>query len=413
MDVVTPWSLICRNSPFRRLWFAQLISMAGDFISQVALSALLYERTGQAVYVAALAVATNLPLFLASPLAGVAADRCHRIRLMFRCDLIRAGLVLALLAVARPGGLPIWMALLVVAATETVSAFFEPASAAALPGVVSAEELPAAISLSSASWSMMLAVGAALGGLITTRLGTSAAILANSLSFLVSALLIASLPVKGSQAHEMPPLRPWQDLKDGCVHVLQRPRLVALLLIKVAFGLGTGVLAMLTVLPMQVLHSGQSGVATLFSARGLGAVVGPVMAHSLARSSVAGRARWAGWGIVFTGLFYLLVSQAASLRAAACWVLLAHVGSGLQWVLSTTLLQQSVDDAYRGRVMAFDFAGVTLSMSVSTLAFGSAIDHFGVRAAGGTAALLMVLMGILWLMVFTGWRRQVFQEGAT
>jgi MFS family permease len=410
VDVATPWTLIRSNSRFRRLWFAQLISMGGDFINQVALSALIYERTGQATMVAALAVATNLPLFLASPWAGVAADRFHRIRLMFRCDLIRAVLVLALLAVVRPGGLPLWVALLVVALTETVSAFFEPASAAALPGVVSPQELPAAISLSSASWSVMLALGAALGGLICTRLGTGAAIWANSLSFLLSALLIASLQVDTVQGEEIPPMRPLQDLLDGCSHVIERPRLGALLLIKVAFGVGTGVLALLTVLPMQVLGAGQSGVAMLFSARGLGAVAGPVAAHRLARSSVLGRARWAGWGVVFTGLFYLLVSQALSLKAAALWVVLAHVGSGLQWVLSTTLLQQSVDDAFRGRVMAFDFAGVTLAMSVSTLLFGQAIDHFGVRPAGGAAALLMVAMGILWLTLFTVWRRPLFEE---
>jgi len=405
LEHVTPWTLVRSNSRFRRLWLAQLISLGGDFINQVALSALIYRLTGQATMVAALALATNLPVFLASPLAGVVADRHDRVRIMLLCDLVRALLVLGLLLVRDAHTLP--LIFVIVALTETLSAFFEPASAAVLPSVVSNEELGPALALSSASWSTMLAVGAACGGLITARLGDQAAFLANSLTFLLSAALIVGLrsaPPKG----EAKPLHPWADLLEGFAHVAAQPRLAALLLIKFSFGMGTGVLTLLTILPLQVFHAGEAGVATLFSARGLGALAGPFLAQRFMGISLLAQARLAALGVVVAGFFYGLLAVAPALKLAALWVILAHLGSGLQWVLSTFLLQKCCDDEFRGRVMALDFAGVTAGMAVSSPLFGLAVDHYGPHAAGVVGAILLASFGLLWLMVFGGWKRRWF-----
>lgn len=399
MATVSAWSLICRNRRFRRLWLAQLISFAGDFINQVALSSLIYQLTGKATMVAALALVTNLPMFLASLWAGVLADRLDRISIMVACDVVRAGLILGLLLVRDAAHIP--LALLIMALVETFSAFFEPASAAALPAQVSADELPAAVALSSASWSTMLAVGAALGGLLTTHWGSQAAFLANSASFLISAALLWGLHHPPAESQSVP-VRPWQDLCDGLQHVTSQPRLVALLLVKVTFGLGTGILGLLTVLPLQVFQTGEGGVGTLFSARGTGAVAGPFLAQRWAHKSLTGRVRLIGLGLILTGFFYILVARAADLYTCALWVLLAHVGSSIQWVLSTTLLQQCCQEEFRGRVMAFDFAGVTLSMALSTLVFGFLIDDYGARQAGFAGSLFLGCLGIWWSLTF-GW----------
>ena len=404
MDV-TPWTLVRNNSRFRRLWLAQLISLGGDFINQVALSALIYRLTGQATMVAALALATNLPVFLASPLAGVVADRHDRIRIMLLCDGVRALLVLGLLLVRDAHTLP--LVFLIVALTETLSAFFEPASAAVLPSVVSEAELGPALALSSASWSTMLAVGAACGGIITARLGDQAAFLANSLSFLLSGALLVGLR-SAPPIGEAKPLHPWADLLEGFRHVAAQPRLAALLLIKFSFGMGTGVLTLLTILPLQVFHAGEAGVATLFSARGVGALAGPFLAQRFMGISLLAQARLAALGVVVAGYFYGLLAVAPVLKVAALWVILAHLGSGLQWVLSTFLLQKCCDDEFRGRVMALDFAGVTAGMALSSPLFGMAVDLYGPHSAGMAGAVLLASFGLLWLLVFGGWKRRWF-----
>ena len=420
MHAVSAWSVFRKNGRFRRLWLAQLISFGGDFISQVALSSLIFQLTGKASMVAALALASTLPVFLASPWAGVAADRYPRIRVMLICDILRAALILGLLWVK--GASQIWLALLVVAATETVSAFFEPASAAALPTLVEPQELPGAIALSSASWSCMLAVGAALGGVITSHWGSQAAFVTNSLTYLISATLLIGLPMNHALESQPEAQSAWQELRQGLTYVGQHPQLGALLLIKISFGLGTGVLSLLTVLPLQFFAAGQAGVAEvellssscawavtvlggdettngwLQSARGLGAVGGPLLAQRWMNRSLGSRALLAGWGIVLTGVFYALVAQAPTLAWAALWVVTAHLGSGVQWVLSTTLLQQCSQDRFRGRVMALDFAGVTLSMALSTMAFGYAMDAFGARHVGMVGSLLLSGLGLLWLV---------------
>lgn len=116
--------------------------------------------------------------------------------------------------------------------------------------------------------------------------------------------------------------------------------------------------------------------------------------------------------MVTSGIFYGAVSASPHLYWAAVFVCLAHIGSGLQWVLSTLLLQRYAAEEFRGRVMALDFAGITLALSLSSWLFGVACDHFGPREAGGGTSALLVLLGLAWLLYFPIYRRQLFVDKA-
>ena len=83
-------SLLRRNRDFRRLFLASVISLGGDWFLFVAITGLILETTGRAVDVGLAIMAQELAFFLASPAAGVLADRVDRRRLMIVCDLVRA-----------------------------------------------------------------------------------------------------------------------------------------------------------------------------------------------------------------------------------------------------------------------------------------------------------------------------------
>ncbi len=154
----------------------------------VALFGLVDRLTGSAVFVALTITVPELAFFLLSPIGGALADRIDRRRLMIAADLARAALCLPLLLVDSPG--TVWLVFVLLASISVFTASFEPASSAAVPNVVDPEDLAAANSLVGSAWGTMLAVGAALGGLVVTLFGRDAAFLGNTASFLLSAWLL-------------------------------------------------------------------------------------------------------------------------------------------------------------------------------------------------------------------------------
>jgi len=154
--------LLRSNQTFRRLWFAQLISLGGDWFNVVALTGLLLRLTGSSFYGGAVLATGLLPQFLLSPLAGVVADRFDRRRLMLGADLVAAVAALSMLAVRTRGS--VWLGLVALGCIAACGAFFDPASRSGLPNVVEADQLDAANVLMSSAWGIMVAVGAAAGG---------------------------------------------------------------------------------------------------------------------------------------------------------------------------------------------------------------------------------------------------------
>ena len=153
-------SLLRARPEFRRLWLASVVSFAGDWFNTIASVILVTRYTESGLAVGALFLARTLPQFLLGPVAGVVADRFDRKRVMVISDLLRAGIVLSFLFVDRPERL--WLLYVLTVAQFTVSAFFQPASAAILPSLVQRDELVTGNVISSITWSAMLALGSAL-----------------------------------------------------------------------------------------------------------------------------------------------------------------------------------------------------------------------------------------------------------
>ena len=186
-------ALLRDNGDFRRLWLGQIVSQLGDWLDYVALFTLLLQLTGSGTAAAGMLVARFLPSFFVSPLAGVVVDRVDRKRLMIAADLGRSVLVLGLLLIGTAQD--VWLVYLVVGSVVVLTSFFEPARTATIPNVVEPADLVIANALSSITWSVNLALGAAIGGFLTALAGYRAAIVLDSASFAASAWLIARVAV--------------------------------------------------------------------------------------------------------------------------------------------------------------------------------------------------------------------------
>lgn len=403
--------LFRRNPRYRRFWLAGVISHLGNWFNYIAIFVLLNELTGTGAAVSWFLIAKFLPSTILGPAAGVVADRFCRKTIMVACDAGRVLVVLGFLLVREPG--QVWLIYALALVQESLWTFYDPARRASVPNLCQPEELNLANALSGATWSVMLAIGAALGGFVTASLGWQAAIIIDAATFAVSATLIATidLPRLTAAKQLQPDWRSYTGLTDliaGCRYVLHHRTVAALLLVKSGWALSGGVLVLLAVFGEQVFApQGQgSGSGILYSARGIGAAVGPILAWRLLGETPKAMYRAIGLAFFLSSLAYLAFSQAPGLLVAAPFVLLGHIGGSVQWVFSTTLLQQAVEDSYRGRVFAAEMAVLTLVLSLSTYFTGAALDNgTDPRLIGMRLALLFVMPGALW--TFYNWGLEV------
>ena len=406
--------LLRRNRNFRQLWLGQVVSQMGDWFDTIALYTIILNLTGSGRDVGLLLVARFVPSFLCGPLSGVVADRFSRRTIMIVSDVLRAVVVLGFLVVRRADQL--WIIYVLTVLQLALSTFFEPAKTAAIPSIVTDRELVAANAISSVTWSIMLTLGAAIGGIITGWFGTNAAFILDALSYLLSAALIFSVKLPKRPKRERQKLSLGRALGitetvEGARYVKRRPSVLALLLVKPAWGIGGGILTLLAVFGERIFPVGKSaatGIGVLFAARGIGTAIGPIVARRIAGEGT--RRLQASIGIAFLigGIFYFAFGVSTSFILALFFLGIAHTGGSILWVFSTVLLQRNVEDSFRGRVFAAELALLTLTMAASNYVTGELLDRFGVspRIVTMGIGVFFLLPGITWFATKQWWDRE-------
>jgi len=406
--------LLRTNRRFRLLWLGQVVSQMGDWFDTIAVYTIVLHLTGSGRAVALIMVARFLPSVVMGPLSGVVADRFSRRSIMITADLLRALVVLGFLLVRRPDQM--WLVYVLTILQLAFSAFFEPAKTAAIPSIVSDRELLPANAISSVTWSAMLTLGAALGGLVAGWFGTNAAFVLDSLTFIASAGLIASVsfpkrPPRAKAKLTVAKALGISDTIEGARYVKHRSRVLAYLMVKPAWGMGGGILTLLAVFGERVFPVGgktATGIGVLFTARGIGTAVGPIVARRWAGETRKQMQSAIGIGFLIGGVFYIAFAVSRSFALALLFLAIAHTGGSILWVFSTVLLQQSVEDQFRGRVFAAELALLTLTMAASNYIVGELMDRFGFSPRVVTVGVgtFFVLPGLIWLLTKKWWDRK-------
>jgi MFS family permease len=401
--------LLRRNGNFRRLWLAQIVSEIGDWFYTLAIYTLLLQLTGHAGSVAMALVLQVIPQTFVGPTAGVVNDRLRRKHVMIAADLIRCVVVLAMLLVRSAS--TVWLVYPLLLIETTMTAFFEPARTAVIPNISSEGEVLVANTLSSATWSVNLMIGASIGGVVAAFFGRDTVFVLNALSFLASAFFIRGMRFSEPHAESAPPLRvrdlvDFSPVMEGIRYIRSHPTLLPTVFSKAGelmIGPSWVIFTVMGAREFAVHRAGMNpaggamlGMSILLAGRGIGALVGPVIS-----------ARWAGerdnrlrLGIL---LGYLTISAGYSLlglsysvwMAAAC-ALVAHAGGSTVWVFSTTLLQLHTEDRFRGRVFAADLGLGSLSFAITAYLAGRFLDSgFSAHKVAAGTGVIMLLPAIL------------------
>ncbi|HKY27060.1 MAG TPA: MFS transporter [Pyrinomonadaceae bacterium] len=405
--------LLRNNAAFRKLWLGQVVSQTGDWFNTIALYTIILDLTGSGRDIGLLLVARFLPSVVFGPLSGVVADRFSRRSIMIISDVLRAVVVLGFLLVRRADQL--WIIYVLTVFQLGLSTFFEPAKTAAIPSVVSDRELVPANAISAVTWSVMLTLGAAIGGVITGWFGPDVSFVLDSLTFVLSAVLIAGVRLPKRPPREKTKLTIRKalgisDTVEAARYVKFRPRVLAALLVKPAWGLGGGILSLLAVFGERIFPVGKSaatGIGVLFAARGIGTAVGPIVARRVSGEGKTRMQNTIGIAFLIGGLFYIAFGSTSSFALALLALGLAHTGGSILWVFSTVLLQRDVEDNFRGRVFAAELALVTLTMAASNYVTGEMLDSVRLSPRVVTVALGIWFMipGFIWFATQRWWDR--------
>lgn len=224
----------------------------------------------------------------------------------------------------------------------------------------------------------MLAVGGAVGGLVAASLGAEAALVIDSASFVLSALLITWVGVSAPKISQHATVSGWRDFVDGLVYVRQNPAMGWIATVK---GLGqTGSVDVISaVLAARVFPVGAEGggaFALMLMAFGVGTVIGPIVGNRFQDGSARklDEAILGGFGLIVLG--WLVVGLSPTLELVLVGWVLRGFGGSINWTYSDILIQMKTPSQFLGRVFAFNLAIFTLLMSVSTWASGELLDRF-------------------------------------
>ena len=386
-------SLLTRNPDFRRLLLAELAMLGVDWFVMIPLLTLLPKLTGSGLWGGLVLAVDTGAIALLMPVAGPIADRLDRRVIIIGTTSVSICAVLTLQLV-RSGGTA-WVALAAIAVAAAAKAFYSPAAQAALPNVVDEEDLALANAIGGSAWGTMLVVGASLGGIVSSLAGPY-------VCFAAAAVCLA--PALVLQLRIRRPLQQGRASREDSHPVAalrfigRHPRVLSLVTVKSATGLGNGVLAVFPVLATAVFGIGPIGTGLFFAARGAGALIGPLVLRP-----VLSRRSWLLPGLALSmalyGLAYLGVSVAPWFALALPLVALAHFAGGSNWAMSNFGLQTEVPDALRGRVFATDLMIATLAVSASQLAAGALVDHVSARLLIALSGLVTLLYGVGWFLV--------------
>ena len=396
--------LLKQNPSFRNLWYGQVISELGNWVNSIALYALILQLTGSGMAMAAAMMAKLLPMVIISPFAGVVIDRMDRRTVLIASDILRCFTVLCFLIVESREDL--WLVYALTLFEVALTGFFEPARSAILPSIVKKNHLVTANAISGATWSIMLTLGAALGGFVVSLFGVKVAFILDALTYLLSAWFIIKIPYPNTKSGETIKKNNSSGIKglaEGVRYLISRPIVLALALLKSGMAIKGGIMTLVPLFANRLWSDPAAvsmAVGIMFSSRGVGSAVGPILIR-----------KWFGespkilQGSILAAFFLgsltlLAFSVSKNLWTASLFIGLSGMFGSIVWVFSTALIHLEADRQFLGRIFGIEMALLTLIMGISNGVVGVAVDSLQMTIQSVILWMggLYMIPGILWIL---------------
>lgn len=387
---------------YRLYVLGNITSNLGTWTQRVAMGWLTWELTHSAAWLGINAICEAGPSIVIGMFAGAIIDRVDQFKMLRIAQLWSLIYSAAFAILTLTNIIDIWQLTTLVLMRGVVIAFYRPTRSTVIYGLVGREFLPSALALNSMVFNTSRFLGPAIGGTIIAWAGTGWSFVCAFLLFCVMTVALREIKKAGLS---LPPVTDthrsiWHETVEGVRYILGHEGIRLQLLLLIVTSLAAKPLPdLMPGFAGQVFDRGSSGLATLLSCEGIGALVGAIWMTS--RSSLTGLTRITLANILLMSVTILLFSQTRSFFIAAPINALIGFAFIVQSVSNQTLIQSAIEPGVRGRVMSIYGIIAQSVPSLGTLTMGAIAAHTGLRVPVAVGA---IIVGVLWAWA---WRLRV------
>lgn len=368
-----------QSRPFVLFWTTISLSLTGVWVRITAQGWLVYDLTHDRFLLGLVSFCQASPVLILSPVAGAMLDRVDRRRVLLGVQVVVASAMLVLATLVATGLVRVWQIMVIAVIAGSASAFDWPARLSLVPSLVPRDKMQSAVALNAAAFNGSRIVGPVVGGFLIGTVGVAACFYLNALAYLPFVVVLATLALDTTQPSGRRHESAIGNLLDGYHYIWRTPVIRGLLSIDVVplmFGISYFTLA--PAVARDVLNLGGRGLGVLLAANGVGSLLGTTMVALLSGIRRRGRIVIAGVGLFGTTIVAFALSRNVYLSLLLIFCLGFVVS--IYGTFNDTLIQTTVDEGYRGRVLAVYsmFWGLT---PVGSLEAGFLADPYGVGPA--------------------------------
>jgi MFS family permease len=400
-DATTP-GVALRYPAFRWYLASRLFGMIGFQMQGVAVGWQIYDLTRSPLHLGAVGLAQFVPAFALTLVAGDAADRFERKRLLGACHLAGAICTGALWLLARQPEPRLWAIYGVLFVIGAVRAFSGPAGSALAPNLVEERHFPNAVAWSSTVWHVAVVLGPALGGAAYAIAGRAQEVYGIA-AILIGAAAVAVLCIRATSRSKATEPRSWRTLLAGLRYVRERPLLLGALSLDMVAVLLGGAVALLPIYARDILHVGPTGLGLLRSAPAGGATLMAIFLAYRPLERRAGTTLFVAVGVF--GLATIAFGLSRSFVVSLIALLVAGGADMVSVFVRHMLVQLNTPDSMRGRVSAVNLAFIGVSNELGEFESGLLAAWLGTMPAvvfGGAATCMVALA---WSRLFPALRQ--------
>ena len=364
-----------KHKNYRLFFIGQGVSLTGTWMQLIALSWLVYRMTNSALLLGLVGFAQQVPTFLLAPIAGVAADRYNRRRILIASQALAMIQAVVLTGLFFFGNIAVWHIMVLSVFLGLVSAFEIPLRHAFIVDIVDdRKDLGNAIALNSSLFNSARLIGPSVAGILIAIVGEGACFLINAISYLAVLITLTAIKVPLRKAIT-PHKHIFQELKEGFVYAFNfTPIRIILFMLALISLMGVPYQVLMPVFARDVFHRGPEALGFLMTVSGAGALLGAIYLAS--RKSVIGLSRVIALSSGIFGVGIILFGLSKTILLAMPMIFIAGFAMMVQMAASNTVLQTVVEEDKRGRVM-----------SMYTMAFMGTVP-LGSIIAGGLADII-------------------------
>lgn len=390
------------NPDYRRFYFGQGISLVGTWLQGAAVSWMVFRMTGSEWWLGVVDAAGTMPGLLVGLFAGALADQVPPRRMILMMQVAQMALAFVLAYLVGSGTIQIWQMAVILGLTRVSVTFEMPSRQVFLYDLVGRESLMNAIALNSGMFNASRVVGPALAGLCLSRLGPMACFSLNGASYL--AAIAALLSIRPRPRPTIHAAKSQGEILAGFTYLRSDARVRSLFLLMTFFGVvGMGYMALVPAYASRVVRTDAVGFSILLASIGLGATSGALVMASV--GGIHRRERLVLIGmIIFSvalasagfipGLTGGTTSSRFTLAVATVCLFIAGFGALLFYSSTQTLIQTSVPDHLRGRIMGIWMIAFSGSAPLGSLWAGRVAESYGVPLVMLVSATLCITVAI-------------------